>query len=136
MNEQEIEYTKTDLWILNNVHCCACCKPLKGSKYINFVTLNKRARWESPTWGNIMIDGSHGRAGAYVCDACSKLSPIPVKFAVELGKDYSGVKYHLESGLVELPPIKSCPRCGAIGYLETNQCHQCNHTWSEKKDQP
>lgn len=139
MSKEKIEYTESDIWIFQNVLCGACRKSLKASKYLNGVTLDRKARWEFPIWGNILIPGCEGRAVAYVCDLCidtarEKDLPIPVNFAVEIGDNSSWAKYHLISGLVKVPPVQSCPRCGAIGYFERNICDQCNHTWDPIKD--
>ena len=137
--DEEIEYTESDLWTFEHVKCCACSQPLKGSKYLNCVTLDKRARWGYPIWGNILVEGAEGRACAYVCDSCIEQAritdlPINAKFAVEIGDGMSFVKYHLISGLADVPPIQSCPRCSALRYHERNRCEQCNHTWDDQKD--
>ena len=142
MTEQEIEYTESDLWILNNVLCCACRKPLTESKHINGVTVNKKARWSSPSWGNILLEDSMGRAIGFVCDPCvdtarSKDFPIPILYVVEIDEKSSeekSVKYHLITQLEDVPPIKSCPQCGTIGYFKNNQCDHCKHIWEDQKD--
>jgi len=45
-------------WIRKNVKCCACGKPLKNSKYINGVLLERKARWKNNTWGNVIAEVS------------------------------------------------------------------------------
>ncbi len=72
---------------------------MASSKYLNFMTLDRLAAWEYPSWGNVLVQGSMGRAIAIVCDRCIKLGKKApeVKFAIELhdGK----IIYHSKEGL-------------------------------------
>jgi hypothetical protein len=64
--------------------CGACEGTMKDSKHLNIVALDKAAAWANPSWGNILVPGSHGRAVGVVCDRCVvKGRPKPVKFALE-----------------------------------------------------
>ena len=87
-------------WIKNNIKCCACCKPLKDSKYINGVLLERKAKWKNNTWGNV-IAGVSGYAVAIVCDECVKKKVKP-KYAVEWDDDKKEIRYHPVS---ELEPM-------------------------------
>jgi len=79
-------------WIRKNVKCCACGKPLKDSRYINGVLLERKAKWKNNTWGNLIL-GVSGYAVAIVCDECVKKKVKP-KYAVEWSDDKREVRYH------------------------------------------
>ena len=83
--------------------CCACGGSLKYSKYLNGVTLDKQASWKNPVWGNVLVEGSSGRAVAFVCDQCLD-EKRRVRFAVEFGKN-GGIVYHPVGGLESVPSI-------------------------------
>ena len=84
--------------IEKNVKCCACCKPLKNSKNLHIVLLERKAKWKDNTWGTIAR--TSGYALAIVCDECAK-KRIEPKYAVELSKK-GEVRYHPVS---ELEPM-------------------------------
>jgi hypothetical protein len=96
----------SDEWIRQHVRCCSCGKPLKKSKHINFVCLDKLATWNYPTWGNILVKEKYPepRASAVICDKCLKEKRI-IKYAVEWSRETGEVKYHPVSELRDLPPI-------------------------------
>jgi hypothetical protein len=92
-------------WLKIHGKCCSCEGTLKNSKFLNMVTLNKKAKWNFPTWGNVLIEGSGGRAVAIVCDKCiakARRQGFHVKFAVEILSRirrkrkpiYTDIKYH------------------------------------------
>lgn len=78
--------------VKRKVKCCSCGTPLRNSKHINIVFLQKMANWEWPSWGNILV-GVWGFACAVLCDDCVKHKKKP-KFAVEWNEDLSVIKYH------------------------------------------
>lgn len=78
-------------WIRENVKCCSCGHSLKNSKYINGISLNKIATWKHPSWGNLYVKGSHGRAISFQCDSCLNEKKT-INYAVEF-KD-KNVIYH------------------------------------------
>jgi len=61
--------------------CCACGKPLRNSEHINIIALDRRATWEHPRWGNVLLK-LDGYAVAFLCDKCVKQGKCP-KYAVE-----------------------------------------------------
>ena len=96
----------TEEWveqISKGVKCCACCKPLKNSKNLHIVLLERKAKWEDNTWGTIA--GTSGYALAVVCDECAKKGIEP-KYAVEMSKK-GEVRYHPVS---ELEPMSEKER--------------------------
>jgi len=95
------------VWIRENVKCCACGRPMKNSKNINGICLDKLATWENPVWGNILVKEKYPekRAVAIICDDCvAKKSKI--KFAVSWSNEYTNIQYHKIEELKDLPPIK------------------------------
>jgi len=96
----------TEEWverISEEVKCCACCKPLKNSKNLHIVLLERKAKWENNTWGTIA--GTSGYALAVVCDECAKKGNEP-KYAVEMSSR-GEVRYHPVS---ELEPMSDRER--------------------------
>lgn len=66
--------------------CCACNKPMKESKNMNGILLNKRASWENPTWDNLLLKEGIPRikrAAALVCDDCVEKKKMP-QWAIEI----------------------------------------------------
>lgn len=118
-----------DQWIRNSVKCCACEASMAKSKNINICTLNKEATWEFPVWSNILVQHKHPekRAIAIVCDECIKTNK-PIKYAVEAGKDYSNIKYHLISELKKVPEIteKEVTESEKVLYKVWSRCPKCN----------
>lgn len=84
--------------IQENCKCCSCEKSLKDSKFLNSTSFLLKAKWEYPTWGNI-ITGEEKLALAYICDECYMLKS-QAKFAVEFGENDS-INYHPLSDLEE-----------------------------------
>ena len=76
--------------ISEGVKCCACCKPLKNSKNLHIVFLERKAKWKDNTWGTIA--GTSGYALAVVCDECAKRGIEP-KYAVEMSSK-GEARYH------------------------------------------
>ena len=113
--------TKND-WntdILNSGKCCACEKPLKDSKHLNLITLDKAANWEFPTWGNVSAKKAEDRKGvravAIICDSCVEDKTV-IKFAIDVkvvGNDpqkseaitETVIRYHDVTTLKDMPPI-------------------------------
>lgn len=107
-NEDVYEDPESGL-ILENGICCICAKPLSSSKFVNMGMLNKRATWNYPTWGNVLLPGSGGRAVCFVCDTCQEsekkgTDPGHVKYAVEIS-DSEYILHSIEE-LEDLPAIK------------------------------
>lgn len=64
--------------------------------------------WKDPSWGNVLVPGSGGRAVFFVCDKCQEASerggdPGDVKFAVEV-KDGQVILHPVEE-LEDVPAI-------------------------------
>ena len=76
--------------ISEGVKCCACCKPLKKSKNLHIVLLERKAKWKDNTWSTVA--GTSGYALAVVCDECAKRGIEP-KYAVEMSSK-GEVRYH------------------------------------------
>ena len=96
--------------ILNSGKCCTCENPLKDSKHLNLVTLDKAANWEFPTWGNVSAkrveDRKGVRAVAIICDGCVECKTV-IKFAVEVeivGHE-TVIRYHDITTLKDMAPI-------------------------------
>ena len=84
--------------------CCACEGTMASSRHLNMVSLNKRTTWEYPSWGNVLVDGSHGRAVAIICDRCVvKGRPKKAKFALE--RTGGRFVYHPVEELEDVPEI-------------------------------
>ena len=85
--------------------CCACEGSMKKTRHLNMVALDKRATWgPALTWGNVLIDGSHGRAVAVLCDFCVVGGrPKSPKFALE--RTGGMFVYHPIADLEDLPEI-------------------------------
>jgi hypothetical protein len=88
--------------IREKVNCCITGKPMKDSKYLNFVQLHMKAGWEFPVWGNF-ITGETNMAVAYVHDDAIVKGKLigKVKHAIEIKGDE--VIYH---------EIQKCRICG------------------------
>ncbi len=80
--------------IMKMARCCSCNKPMKESKNVNGILLNKLATWEYPTWDNLLLKEGIPRikcAAAVVCDDCVEKKKMP-QVAIEIrGKN---VIYH------------------------------------------
>lgn len=83
-----------------SANCCACGGPMRGSRHLNVVVLNKKARWKYPVGGNI-LDKKLSRAVAVLCDDCIAAEKKPV-LAIEFAG--AGLVYHAVSHLEDLPP--------------------------------
>ena len=101
-------------YVLKNARCCACETPLKESKNLNLVMINKFAHWEFPVWGNILAKDPlkrTGRATAICCDNCvnkrTGQAINPIKFAIEVTKldDTYIINYHDATKLRDAEPI-------------------------------
>jgi hypothetical protein len=70
--------------------CCISEKPLKTSKHVNMIQLDRKATWGFPVWGNLLT-GQDNMACAYVHDDCidDNTGKImgDIKYAVELRGD-------------------------------------------------
>ena len=94
-----------DPWpkIRTGAKCCSCGGSLMNSENMNGVMLNKKATWQHPTWGNVLVAGSGGRASAVVCDQCvkraSETGEWNIKYAIEWDGKYAEFKYHLVDDL-------------------------------------
>lgn len=90
--------------------CCSCFRPLRFSRYVNMLTLDKYKTWEYPGWGNILARDpdkrSFGRASAVLCDICIDEKNEPI-LAIELYKvgDETRIKYHCVDLLKDADPI-------------------------------
>jgi len=99
--------------------CCACENPLRNSKHLNLITLDKAANWEFPTWGNILAKREEDRIGvratAIICDDCVEVKTV-IKFAIDVeivGHDpqkseaitETVIKYHDVTTLKDMPVI-------------------------------
>jgi hypothetical protein len=76
--------------------CCVCEKPMKSSRSMNVVILEKKPTWDYPIVGNVLYDVPD-KATATVCDSCIDRFNDPkdvkyIKWAVELRK--GEVIYH------------------------------------------
>lgn len=68
------------------------------------VSLQKMATWNYPTWGNLLVEGSTGRAVAIICDTCVDNTPRPkIKKAMEVTEEI--IRYHDVDELEDVPPI-------------------------------
>ena len=52
--------------------------------------LDKKAKWETPTWGNILVKNSGGRAMSIMCDDCINAHKNPI-YAVEWEVNEDGI---------------------------------------------
>ena len=101
----------THRWILS-LDCCACREPLKDhGSHVNTICLNRRAEWKHPSWGNILVPGSGGRASAIICDRCLKENNQPTH-GIEWDTKGRWAKYHKIKDLKELPPVEVPPSPG------------------------
>lgn len=102
--------------------CCICEAPLSESESTNMVMLNKIARWEHPSWGNVLARGQSFKfALAAACDNCvdpetGKVIGGDVKFAIEVSTNIEGEQrlyYHdvtkLKDGQPEMLPTMPQP---------------------------
>lgn len=99
--------------------CCICEAPLSESENTNMVMLNKIAKWEQPSWGNVLSSNLEGFkfALAVACDNCvdpetGKVIGGDVKFAIEVATNIEGeqrLSYHdvtkLRDGRPEIPMV-------------------------------
>lgn len=91
---------------LRKVNCCACQKPMAGSRYVNVICLDRRATWKDPAWTNVLLKEGIprvSRAVAVMCDSCIEQKK-EARFAIEL-RD-GEIIYHDIGELEELFPIK------------------------------
>lgn len=82
--------------------CCACDEPLQNSKHLNLIALDRKATWEYPTWGNVLLH-LHGYAVAILCDNCVKKGKA-AKYAVEFKDDK--IIYHDVETLQEISELE------------------------------
>ena len=82
--------------------CCCCGESLESSEHINAICLMKKAKWEFPTWSNIILRIG-GFAQCFVCDNCLKEKKKP-KLAVEWDKWGRNIKYHPVEDLEDIDP--------------------------------
>lgn len=114
-----------DIWTFLKAQgrCGICEQPLATSKHCNFVALDKKATWAYPTWGNILVPGSEGRAQSVVCDSCIEdasgvKKALDPKYAIEVSAHtaaysplgvpetvYDGITDHPVKGLEDVPAI-------------------------------
>jgi len=80
------------LQIRMHVKCCACRKSMMNSEHINFVLLDKKARWKFPVGGNIFT-GESDKAISILCDDCIEAGRKPT-YAVEWNNELTQIKYH------------------------------------------
>jgi len=99
-------------YLLEKGLCCTCNSPLKDSKHVNLVQLNRVATWKTPIWGNILSESQELKyALAVVCDNC--ISPEKmneIKFAIEIemsGNTPSNIYYHAVENLEKGSPTFS-----------------------------
>jgi len=78
--------------------CCACKEIITGDdSKASAVMLQKKAKWDYPTWGNV-VDGT-GKAIALVCGKCHEQNHQP-EYALKLnGDDWTDLKN------IELVPL-------------------------------
>ncbi len=84
---------------IRNANCCACGKSMKLSINVNVVSLNKKATWPYPTWGNMLLKPGIeriSRAVAVLCDECIE-NNRPAIEAIEI--EGEEIKYHKLSDL-------------------------------------
>jgi hypothetical protein len=90
---------------LRRTSCCGCDGPMNRRGEVAVILLDKRAEWTgSMTWGNVMVEGSGGRAVAVLCPTCLH-DGNPPKTAVELREDGS-VVHHPVVDLVDVPEVR------------------------------
>jgi len=99
-------------YLLKKGLCCACNSPLKDSKHINLVQLNRVATWKTPIWGNILSESQELKyALAVVCDNCVSPEKMnEIKFAIEIemsGNTPSNIYYHAVENLEKGSPTFS-----------------------------
>lgn len=89
--------------------CCICTKPLKDSKYLNLVQLDRKAAWKFPVWNNCLILGLEDRAVGIVCDGCHEAAEksgvsAKVKYAIEIRGD--DIILHDVEQLEDVEPVQ------------------------------
>jgi len=85
--------SESDVWIKENVKCCACGMPMRLSPHINMVQLGLRAEWKYPAAGNVLTGQPCIEALAIVCDECVRRR-AKIKYAIEWSSSRRHVKYH------------------------------------------
>jgi len=105
-----MEMSNWNEYVSENGRCCACEAPMKDSKHLNLITLDKAANWEFPTWGNVSAKRAEDRKGvravAIICDDCVENKTL-VKFAIEVeivGHE-TVIRYHDITTLRDMSPI-------------------------------
>lgn len=110
------------VFLKRSAKCCLCEGSMARTTHLNMVSLDKKASWEFPVWGNILVENSGDRAVALICDPCveAKMKPgvkIQIKYAVELSTKkapapggfmrvlYDGIIYHRAEELEDAFPI-------------------------------
>lgn len=95
----------------SKLSCCACNISMTESEYINGIMLNKYAKWQNPSWGNILaIDEDKKksqRATSIICDDCLVKKKKP-KYAIEFrykNGEIDKVIYHEINKLKDSDPI-------------------------------
>jgi len=93
------------------------------TRYLNLISLNRKATWDDPTWGNVII-GTSKLAVGIICDSCvtahTRQPGLPwpeTKYAIETHSrrvkfaqgfervQYTGITYHLASQLERIEEI-------------------------------
>ncbi|MFB0544062.1 MAG: hypothetical protein ACETVR_04700 [Candidatus Bathyarchaeia archaeon] len=102
-----VEATDWDKLLHERGLCCVCGGSLRDSEYINFVQLNKYAKWKYPAYGNILArdpDKKEAkRAMAVLCDRCIEEKRDP-RLAVEF-RGEGEIMYHPLLLLEDAEPI-------------------------------
>lgn len=71
--------------------CCCCGETIRGDDtQAHVILLPKLARWEYPTWGNV-LDGTQGGATAVRCGECSRASSEPTYAVKKVGDQFERV---------------------------------------------
>lgn len=84
---------------IRSANCCACGKPMKLSGNINVLSLNKKATWPYPTWGNMLLKPGIERIKRVIsvlCDECIKNKRQAID-AIEVNEEE--IRYHKLSDL-------------------------------------
>lgn len=110
------------IFLKRSAKCCLCEGSMARTSHLNMVSLDKKATWESPVWGNVLVENSGNRAVAVICDDCAenKMKPgvaIRIKYALELSTKkvqfaqgfqktvYDRITYHKPEELEDAFPI-------------------------------
>lgn len=71
--------------IFRQALCCACNSKMQDSPHVNIALTDKKAEWEKPVAGNILLKNVYAnvpRAIAVVCDKCAELEK-PITKVIE-----------------------------------------------------